>query len=67
MKTGIALLAAAAFCLGCAVAADAQQAAPSVPDRLNVTIDTQQTADPVSKYIFGSFIEHIGTTIYHSM
>jgi alpha-L-arabinofuranosidase len=44
-----------------------QQAQPIVPNPLNVTIYTQQTADPVSKYVFGSFIEHIGTLIYRSM
>ena len=67
MKTRIALFAAAAFCLGCSVTAFAQEAAPNVPDQLKVTINTQQTADPVSKYVFGSFIEHIGGTIYRSM
>ena len=45
----------------------AQQAPLNVPDPLNVTVDTQQTSDPVSKYVFGSFIEHIGTLIYRSM
>ena len=67
MKTRIALFAAAAFCLGSSVVAVAQEAAPKVPDQLNVNINTQQTADPVSKYVFGSFIEHIGGTIYRSM
>jgi alpha-L-arabinofuranosidase len=52
--------------LGC-VCAVAQQAQPNIPNPLNVTIDTQQTADPVSKYVFGSFIEHISTLIYRSM
>ncbi len=32
-----------------------------------VTVNTQQTAEPVSKYIFGSFIEHIGPLIYRSL
>jgi alpha-L-arabinofuranosidase len=67
MKTRIALFAAAAFCLGSAITATAQEAAPSVPDQLKATINTQQTADPVSKYVFGSFIEHIGGTIYRSV
>src|SRR5581483_8077136 len=52
--------------LGC-LCAVAQQAQPNIPNPLSVTIDTQQTADPVSKYVFGSFIEHIGTLIYRSM
>jgi len=49
------------------VSVGAQQAQPNVPDVLNVTVDTQQTSDAVSKYLFGSFIEHIGTLIYRSM
>ena len=32
-----------------------------------VNIDAQQTAEPVSKYEFGMFIEHIGTLIYRSL
>jgi len=43
------------------------QQSPNVPNPVMVTINTQQTADPVSKYVFGSFIEHIGTLIYRSM
>jgi alpha-N-arabinofuranosidase len=34
---------------------------------MKVTIDAQQTADPVSKYVFGNFIEHLGPLIYRSM
>ncbi|MFP5248999.1 MAG: alpha-N-arabinofuranosidase, partial [Acidobacteriota bacterium] len=63
----MAMLAAAVFCLGCGVAATAQQDQPKVPDRLMVNIDTQQTAAPVSKYQFGMFIEHIGPLIYRSL
>src|SRR5579875_3909525 len=36
-------------------------------DRLMVTIDTGHTAEPVSKYEFGMFIEHIGPLIYRSL
>ena len=64
MRKSLAVFAAAL--LGCLSGA-AQQAQPNVPNPLNVTIDTQQTSDPVSKYVFGSFIEHIGTLIYRSM
>jgi alpha-N-arabinofuranosidase len=67
MKTCISLFAIAILCFGCALAATAQPAGPSVPDRLTVSIDTQQTADPVSKYVFGMFIEHIGKTMYGSL
>ncbi len=58
---------AAALWLGSAVVATAQQAGPAVPDQLKVTIDTQQTAPPVSKYLYGQFIEHIGGTMYGSL
>jgi len=67
MKKTHAMLAAAVVCLGSALTAAAQETAPRVPDQLNATINTQQTADPVSKYVFGSFIEHIGSTIYRSL
>ncbi|MGH9405369.1 MAG: alpha-N-arabinofuranosidase [Terriglobia bacterium] len=32
-----------------------------------VTLNTQQTAEPVSKYAFGMFIEHIGPLVYRSL
>jgi alpha-N-arabinofuranosidase len=67
MKTRFALFAAAALSVGLISAVAAQQAAPGAPDRLKVSINAQQTGEPVSKYIFGSFIEHIGTIIYRSM
>jgi alpha-N-arabinofuranosidase len=56
-----------AVALLAALSIAAQQAPLTAPDPLNVTIDTQQTSDSVSKYVFGSFIEHIGTLIYRSM
>ena len=67
MRIRIAFFAAAAFCLGCTDRAAAQKPEPVVPDRLMVTINTQQTAEPVSKYEFGMFIEHIRTLIYRSI
>ena len=67
MKMRVGLFAAAVMPLGYLPVAIAQQSQPGVPDRLKVTFDTQKTADPVSKYIFGGFIEHIGTTIYRSL
>jgi alpha-N-arabinofuranosidase len=67
MKTRVALFAAAALFMGFVAVAAAQRAESSVPDRLKVTIDTQQTAEPVSKYEFGMFIEHIGPLIYRSL
>ena len=67
MKSKLALFAFAALLLGGVIAVAAQETAPNAPDQLNVTLNTQQTADPVSKYVFGSFIEHIGGTIYRSV
>jgi len=67
LKLRISLLAAAALCLGCAGATSAQTAEPTVPNRIAVTIDAQQTATPVSKYEFGMFIEHLRTLIYRSL
>jgi alpha-N-arabinofuranosidase len=67
MNAKFSMFAAAALWLGCTVAATAQPAGPAVPDRLKVTIDTQQTSPPVSKYLYGQFIEHIGSTMYGSL
>ena len=67
MKARILIFAAAALWFGCTVSATAQQAGPVVPDQLKVSIDTQQTAPPVSKYLYGQFIEHIGSTMYGSL
>ena len=67
MKARVLMFAATALWLGSAVASSAQQADPAVPDQLNVTIDTQKTAPPISKYLYGQFIEHIGSTMYSSL
>ena len=68
MKKETARLAAAALLAGfAAAAAMAQQAAPAVPERLVVNIDASQTGEPVSKYEYGMFIEHIGPLIYRSL
>lgn len=58
---------AAALWLGCTAAVAAQQSGPAVPERLTVTIDTTQTAEPISKYLYGGFIEHGGALIYRSL
>lgn len=36
-------------------------------NRLTVTINAQQTAEPLSKYELGMFIEHIGSLVYRSL
>ena len=37
---------------------------PAAAQKIVASIDTSQTAAPVSNYIFGMFIEHIGKTMY---
>ncbi len=66
MRTRIALLAGAVACLAPA-SSPAQQAASAPPERLVADIDARQTAAPVSPYLFGMFIEHIGRTMYGSL
>ena len=61
------MFAAAAIWLGCMGAASAQQPRSGVPERLQVTIDTQTTSPPISKYLYGQFIEHIRSTMYSSL
>ncbi|HEV2136714.1 MAG TPA: alpha-N-arabinofuranosidase [Terracidiphilus sp.] len=67
MNSRIKLLAAAAFWIGCTLGASAQQNEAGAPAQIEATINTQQTAEPVSKYEFGMFIEHIGPLIYRSL
>ena len=43
------------------------QHAPVPSERFSATIDTRQTAEPVSPYVFGGFIEHIAKTMYSSL
>ena len=58
-----ALIAMAALAFGCAVARP-QDKDTQAPTTIVATINAQQTAEPVSKYVFGMFIEHIGKTMY---
>ncbi len=67
MRTRIAPFAVVAMWLGSVGAIAAQQAEPAAPIPLMVTINTEKTAAPVSKYEFGMFIEHIGPLIYRSL
>jgi alpha-L-arabinofuranosidase len=66
MRIQAAALAAMTLWIGC-VAATGQSNETAVPQPIAATIDAQQTADPVSKYEFGMFIEHIGSLIYRSL
>ncbi len=48
-------------------AAPAQPHEPAAPERLVASIDVRQTGEPISKYEWGMFIEHIGSLIYRSL
>ena len=61
MKIRVAVF-ALALCAGCAAAA--QSSEPQVPQTIVADINAAHTSDPVSKYVFGMFIEHIGKTMY---
>lgn len=67
MKPRIAFFVAAAYWLGITTWGTAQQTTPGVPDRIVASIDAQHTAEPVSKYEFGMFIEHLRSLIYRSL
>jgi len=45
----------------------AQAAAQSSSKTIIATVDTTKVSDPVSKYEYGMFIEHIGSLIYRSL
>lgn len=67
MGTQLPRISRAALWLGFAATIATPQPASNTPQRLTVTINAQQTAEPVSKYEFGMFIEHIGPLIYRSL
>lgn len=52
---------------GPAIAQQAGPAQPSSPQSVTVTIDTRQTAAPISPYEHGMFIEHIRSLVYRSL
>src|SRR5579872_4564929 len=66
MVRRILLFAATALALG-GHSAGAQPPGADVPAQVSVTIDSQQTMAPISKYLYGGFIEHGGTLIYRSL
>jgi alpha-N-arabinofuranosidase len=53
--------------LSLAVLAVAQQGEPGAGEQLKVSIDAQQVAAPISKYLYGGFIEHGGMLMYRSL
>jgi alpha-L-arabinofuranosidase len=58
---------AALLVLGTLETGAAQQNPPDAPQEVQVNIDARQTAQPVSPYEYGMFIEHIGSLIYRSL
>ena len=48
-----------------ALAADAQTTAPGRP--VTATVDAARTGAPISPYVYGQFLEHIGGLIYSSL
>ena len=68
VKNRIAIVVAATLLLaGTIKIGAAQQNAAKAPQELKVQIDTRQTAESVSPYEYGMFIEHIGALIYRSL
>ena len=62
----LACFGGAVLCLG-SMAIKGQSSNESAPQPIAASIDVQQTSEPVSKYEFGMFIEHIGALIYRSL
>jgi alpha-L-arabinofuranosidase len=62
----LACLGGAVLCLG-SLAIKGQSDNESASQPIAVSIDVLQTSEPVSKYEFGMFIEHIGSLIYRSL
>jgi alpha-N-arabinofuranosidase len=66
MKNRMIIVAVAGILLAGVFDSGAQQDA-ATPQEVDVRIDAQQTAAPVSPYEYGMFIEHIGQLIYRSL
>lgn len=67
MKNPRVMVATALLLAGVIGSAVAEQNQGAAAHELKVNINTQQTAQPVSPYEYGMFIEHIGALIYRSM
>src|SRR6185437_5536676 len=63
MKARFAFYCATAFSLVFTSAAPGQTS----QEPIKATVDTQQVAAPISKYLYGGFIEHGGALIYRSL
>jgi len=52
------------LCLSVNLAAHAAQSVQAKGARSTVEIDANKTSEPISKYVYGQFIEHLGRCIY---
>ena len=64
MGQGAALALAMVICLAIARFAQGAEPKPAKGEKPTVTIDAAKTKAPISKYIYGQFIEHLGRCIY---
>lgn len=67
MNNARRMVTATALLVAGALGSMAEQNQAGAVRELKVNINTQQTAEPVSPYEYGMFIEHIGALIYRSL
>jgi len=64
MRQTVGSALAMVMCLGIARFGQAAEPKPAKGENPTVTIDAGKTKAPISKYIYGQFIEHLGRCIY---
>jgi len=66
LSTRFTLWAVACLTIGMGLCVQAQEssAAPARPAVAEVSVDASKTREPISPYIYGQFIEHLGRCIY---
>jgi alpha-N-arabinofuranosidase len=67
MSNRTTVVLAAVLVMAGTISTNAQQTGAAPPQQLKVSIDAQQASRPVSPYVYGMFIEHIGALIYRSL
>ena len=67
MRMRLMICASALLLMGCSVAAISQQAESAAPTSIRVTVNTQEVSAPISKYLYGGFIEEGGTLVSRSL
>lgn len=67
MKSHSVALVAAVVLLPCGITTVAQQTVPAVPNPVMATVDTSKVSEPIPKYYYGMFIEHIANLINHGL